>query len=92
MWSEKVMDFCLLTEPGNDLDISPTHCSSGYGYEVKKAAVRPLLSLHDKFYRSNSMQNGNIIVSPDSIIVSGPAMTLRNCQSISTEMISRQIC
>ena len=87
--TEKVMD--LLSAELNQvtiLDISPDTLFFRFmDIEVKKAAVRPLLSLHDKFYQKQFMQNGNIIVSPDSIIVSGPAMTLRNLQSISTEMI-----
>jgi hypothetical protein len=55
----------------------------------KTIPVRAVLALHDEFFQKQFMQNGHIIVSPDSIVVSGPGNIIRDIEYASTEPISR---
>ena len=68
------------------LDISPDTLFFRFtDMVVKKLAVLPSLDLHDKFYQKQYMQNGSIVISPDSIIVSGPGNIIRRLNHVTTE-------
>lgn len=70
------------------LDISPDTLFFRFtDMVVKKVAVRPILDMHDKFYQKQFMKNGSIVVSPDSIIISGPGTIIRKLTGIDTEPI-----
>jgi hypothetical protein len=61
------------------LDISPdTLIFSFTDIVLKKVPVKPILALHDEFFQKQYMQNGSIIVIPDSVTVSGPGNLVRN--------------
>lgn len=71
------------------LDISPDTLFFRFtDMAVKKAGVVPVLALHDKFFQKQYMQNGNIAVSPDSIIISGPRTALEKINRVLTEPIN----
>jgi hypothetical protein len=71
------------------LDISPDTLYFRFtDIAVKKVIIRPVLAMHDKFYQQQFMQNGDIVVSPDSIIVSGPEILLRELTFVLTDPIS----
>ncbi len=55
---------------------------------VRKIAVKPVLAMHNKFFYQQYMQNGEISVSPDSIIISGPGSLVTPLRYINTELIS----
>jgi hypothetical protein len=55
---------------------------------VRKVEVRPVLNMNDKFFDVQYMQNGDIIVDPDSIIVSGPANLLDSVSFVNTTPVS----
>jgi len=55
---------------------------------VKKVAVMPMLAMHDKFFFQQFMQNGKIIVKPDSIIISGPGSSVRLINHVQTEPLN----
>jgi len=70
------------------LDISPdTLFFKLSGLSVKKVAVLPFLSLHNKFFQQQFMLNGKIEVFPDSIIISGPGTLVDSIDHVSTEPI-----
>ncbi len=70
------------------LDISPDTLYFRFtDMVVKKVAVRPVLDMHDKFYQKQFMKNGNIVVLPDSIIISGPGTVIRKLTHVDTEPI-----
>lgn len=70
------------------LDISPDTLFFRFtDMAVKKVEVVPVLALNDKFFQKQYMQNGNIAVSPDSIIISGPKTVLEKIDRILTEPI-----
>jgi hypothetical protein len=54
---------------------------------AKKVAIRPILALHEKFFKQQYTVNGSLLVQPDSIIISGPEILLNKISSIQTEMI-----
>jgi len=51
----------------------------------KKVAVKAVLSIHEKLFQKQFMQNGDIIVIPDSVIISGPGNLIRTLDNIPTE-------
>jgi hypothetical protein len=55
---------------------------------TKKIPVMPALKMHDRFYQEQFTQNGDIRISPDSIIISGPDNVVGTVRFISTEPIS----
>jgi hypothetical protein len=55
---------------------------------VKKVAVVPILAMHDKFYLQQFMQNGKIVVIPDSIIISGPGSLMKSINHALTEPLN----
>lgn len=55
---------------------------------IKRVAVKPVLALHNKFFQQQYMQNGKIVVNPDSIIISGPGYLVNNIRYLSTESLS----
>jgi len=70
------------------LDISPDTLFFRFtDMAVKKVPVRPVLTAHDNFFQKQFMQNGSIVVSPDSIIISGPGILIRKINCVVTEPI-----
>jgi hypothetical protein len=60
------------------LDIYPdTLIFSFTDIELKKVPVKPVLAMHDDFFQKQYMQNGSILVTPDSVIISGPGNILK---------------
>ncbi len=51
---------------------------------VKKVPVEPVLAMHSKFFQQQFMLNGNIEVSPDSVIISGPKPLVDSINYITT--------
>ncbi len=72
------------------LDISPdTLIFSFTDLEMKKVPVKPVLALHDEFYQKQYMQNGSIVVTPDSVMVSGPGNIIRYIAYAPTEPLKQ---
>jgi hypothetical protein len=70
------------------LDISPDTLFFKFTeMVVKKVAVLPKLAMNDKFFQQQFMQNGNIVVSPDSIIISGPGTLVKSINHVFTELL-----
>lgn len=81
----------LSTELGNMtiLDISPDTLFFRFTeMVVKKVAVKPLLAMHEKFFLKQYMQNGDISISPDSIIISGPGVYLKAINQVFTRPLN----
>ncbi len=55
---------------------------------VRKIAVKPVLAMHTKFFYQQYMQNGEISISPDSVIISGPGSLVKHLRYIDTEPIN----
>jgi hypothetical protein len=55
---------------------------------TRKVPVMPELLMHDRFYRKQYTQNGEISLSPDSITISGPGNIVNAIHFIETEPIS----
>jgi len=71
------------------LDISPDTLFLRFARIVsRKVAVVPVLSLHEKFFRQQFTQNGDITVVPDSILISGPGNVVGQTSVIYTEALS----
>jgi hypothetical protein len=71
------------------LDISPDTLFFRFtDIAVKKVPVQPILTAHDKFFRQQFMQNGSMVVSPDSIIISGPGILVRKINCVVTDPIN----
>jgi hypothetical protein len=71
------------------LDISPDTLFFNFTtIAVKKVAILPVLSLHDKFFRQQFMLNGKIELVPDSIIISGPRSYVDSINHVLTESIN----
>ncbi len=88
--TESVKDI-LSGELGNMtiLDISPDTLFFRFTeMVVKKVAVMPMLAMHDKFYLQQFMQNGKIVVIPDSIIISGPGSLVKSINHALTEPLN----
>ena len=87
--TESVKD--VLSEELNDmtiLDISPdTLFFKLSGITVKKVPVRPVISLHNRFFRQEFMINGHIEVFPDTVIISGPSALVDTIDHVSTEPV-----
>ncbi|MBN1416551.1 MAG: YbbR-like domain-containing protein [Bacteroidales bacterium] len=56
--------------------------------EVKKVAVKPKFNDLQAMFAPQFMINGNIVVEPDSIIISGPGSLLKNITSVFTEPLT----
>lgn len=70
------------------LDISPdTLFFKLTGISVKKVAVLPRLSMHQRFFQQQFMMNGSIEVFPDTIIISGPGSIVDSIKYVYTEPI-----
>jgi hypothetical protein len=54
---------------------------------TRKVPIRPVLSMHPRFFQKQYMQNGDILVFPDSTEISGPGNVVRNLASIPTEAL-----
>jgi hypothetical protein len=54
---------------------------------TKKVPVLPALKMHERFYQKQFTQNGNILISPDSITVSGPDNIVNAIHFIFTQPI-----
>ena len=68
------------------LDISPDTLFFRFtNIAIKKVVVIPELSIHDRFFQKQYMQNGDIKVYPDSIIVSGPETEISSIHFVKTE-------
>jgi hypothetical protein len=52
---------------------------------TKKVPVMPALKLHERFYQKQFTQNGDIVVSPDSVTVSGPDNIVSSIHFIATQ-------
>jgi hypothetical protein len=57
------------------------------GISVRKVAVLPSLSLHNRFFQQQFMLNGRIELFPDSIIISGPGTLVDSIDHVFTEPI-----
>ncbi len=70
------------------LDIAPdTLFFKLTNISVKKVPVLPVLALHSKFFLPEFTLNGNVGVSPDSIIISGPKPIVDSIKYISTRAV-----
>jgi len=97
--SKGVDTFFVVTETVKDVlsaelnDITVLHISPDTlffklsGISVKKVAIMPVLSMHNKFFQQQFMLNGNIELFPDSIIISGPGTIVDSINHLSTEAI-----
>lgn len=54
----------------------------------RKVAVVPVLSQHERFFRKQFTQNGDILVVPDSVLISGPGNVVSRTSVIHTEALS----
>jgi hypothetical protein len=71
------------------LDISPDTLFFRFtNMAVKKVAIRPVIAKHDKLFQKQYMQNGAIVVTPDSIIISGSQVVVENVRYIQTEPLN----
>jgi hypothetical protein len=88
--TENIMD--MLSEELDQvkiLDISPdTLFFRLTDIVTRKVPVLPDINMHERFYRKQFTQNGEISVYPDSIIISGPDNIVNSIHSIFTEQIS----
>jgi hypothetical protein len=50
----------------------------------KKVPVRPVLAMHERFFQKQFTQNGDLLVVPDSIIISGPGTLVNTIHSLRT--------
>jgi hypothetical protein len=57
------------------------------GIAVKKVAVLPELSMHNRFFQQQFMLNGSIEIYPDTVIISGPGTIVDSINSVFTEPI-----
>jgi hypothetical protein len=87
--TESVKD--LLSEELNQvkiLDISPDTLFFRFTDNItRKVAIKPLINQHQQLYQKQFMQNGDIIVVPDSVSISGPGNLVYAMKSISTEVL-----
>jgi hypothetical protein len=87
--TESVKD--LLAEELNQvkiLDITPDTLFFRFTDNItRKVAVTPVIKHHQKLYQKQFMQNGDIIVIPDSVMISGPGNLVNAINSVSTEAL-----
>jgi hypothetical protein len=71
------------------LDISPDTLLFRFTDIVhRKVPVQPVKALHERFFQKQFTQNGDILVVPDSVVVSGPGNLVDRIRAIRTRPLS----
>lgn len=81
----------ILSSELNDVTILDIYPDTLYfrltDINIRKVKVNPVLDNDERFFSPQHMQNGEILVDPDSVVVSGPAYLLDSLTVVNTEPV-----